>query len=53
MPSNKEIAFLINQIRRSLGYANRGMIEVSVDAAREILDVLIDSIAEDKGGEKE
>lgn len=51
MPSNKEIILLINQIRRSLNCANHGMIEVSVDAAKDILNVLIAYLAEQEGGE--
>lgn len=48
MSNTKEIESLINQIKRSLNYAEKGKIEVSVNTATEILDVLITYISDNK-----
>lgn len=51
MVSNKEIEHLITSLKRSIGFSNHGMIEVSVEATKEILDVLIAYLADSEKGE--
>lgn len=52
MPSNKEIEHLIMSLKRAINFPNHGMLEVSVEATKEILNVLIAYLAEHEDGDE-